>query len=139
MSNPENTTMNAALVGQPDPEIVGLECELRTAQLTADVAALDRLIHDDLLFTGPDGTLGSKAQDLEAHGSGAIRFRGHEPVDLRIRRVGGNVAVCALRARLAVEVAGTVSRGTYRYTRIWARESRGPWQVVGGHVNEVGS
>ena len=39
----------------PDAELAAMEAELRAAQLSADVAALDRLIADDLLFTGPDG------------------------------------------------------------------------------------
>jgi ketosteroid isomerase-like protein len=133
----DDTQMTAALVGAADPEIVALEARLRAAQLAADVAALDALIADALLFTGPDGRLGTKAQDLEAHGSGAVRFRGHEPEELRVRRVGADVAVTALRARLAVEVAGTLVRGTYRYTRVWAREGGGPWRVVGGHVSAV--
>jgi hypothetical protein len=131
------TAMEAALVGSVDPEIVALEARLRIAQLNADVAVLDSLIANELLFTGPDGQLGTKAQDLEAHRSGAVRFRVHEPDELRIRRVGEDVAVSALRARLAVEVAGTLVRGTYRYTRVWAREGGGPWRIVGGHVSEI--
>ena len=121
----------------PDSEIVALEARLRAAQLAADVGALDALIADELLFTGPDGTLGTKAQDLEAHASGAVRFRVHEPEELRVRRVGPDVAVTALRARLAVEVAGTLMQGVYRYTRVWAREHGGPWRVVAGHVSAV--
>lgn len=137
MSHPNVVAMQAALVGTADPEIVACEARLRAAQLGADVAALDLLIADTLLFTGPDGRLGSKAGDLEAHGSGAIRFRAHEPEELRVRRFGADVAVTALRARLAVEVGGALVRGTYRYTRVWAREDGGPWRVVGGHVSEV--
>jgi len=133
-----DAAMRAALVGPADDEIVALESRLRAAQLAADVAALDALIADALLFTGPDGSLGTKAQDLAAHGSGAVRFREHEPVELRVRRVGADVAVTALRARLAVEVAGTLARGTFRYTRVWARENGGDWRVVGGHVSAVG-
>jgi ketosteroid isomerase-like protein len=129
--------MHAALVGPDDDEIVALEAALRRAQLGADVAALDALIAEELLFTGPDGQLGTKAQDLHAHGSGVVRFRAHEPEELHVRRVGANVAVTALRARLAVEVAGTLVQGTYRYTRIWAREDGERWRVVGGHVSEV--
>ena len=134
---PDATELQAVLVGAPDPEIVSLEAELRAAQLAADVPALGRLISDDLLFTGPDGQLATKAQDLEAHGSGVVRFRSHEPEELRIRRVGADVAVSALRTRLEVEVAGTLVGGTYRYTRVWAREADGKWRVVGGHVSEV--
>jgi ketosteroid isomerase-like protein len=98
---------------------------------------LEELIADELLFTGPDGQLGTKAQDLDAHRSGAIRIRTHVPEELRVRRVGTDVAVVALRTRLVVEVAGADVGGTYRYTRIWAREDGGSWRVVGGHVSEV--
>ena len=129
--------LHAVVVGAADAEIVALEAALRAAQLAADVPALARLVSDDLLFTGPDGQLGTKAQDLEAHGSGVVRFRSHVPEELRIRRVGADVVVTALRARLDVEVAGTLVRGTYRYTRVWAREGDGQWRVVGGHVSEV--
>ena len=51
--------------------------------------------------------------------------------------MGADVAIVALRARLAVAVAGTIVRGVYRYTRIWARGPAGTWRVVGGHVSPV--
>jgi catechol 2,3-dioxygenase-like lactoylglutathione lyase family enzyme/ketosteroid isomerase-like protein len=137
MSNPDVVAMQAVSIGEADDEIIALEARLRTAQLRADVAALDHLLADELLFTGPDGRLGTKAQDLEAHGSGAVRIREHAPEELRIRRVGTDAAVAALRTRLVVEVAGALVRGTYRYTRIWARERGHEWRVVGGHVSEV--
>jgi ketosteroid isomerase-like protein len=139
MSRLDLAPMQAVLLGDPDPEIVALEARLRLAQLAADVDALDALIAEDLLFTGPDGQLGTKAQDLAAHGSGAVRFRAHEPEELRVRRIGADVAVAALRARLTVEVGGVVVGGVYRYTRVWAREGDGQWRVVGGHVSEVPS
>ncbi len=131
--------LSAILVGPADPEIVALEARLREAQLAADVPALDALIADDLLFAGPDGRLATKRQDLAAHASGMVRFRAHVPEELRVRRAGSNVAVTSLCARLEVEVSGAVSRGTYRYTRVWARESNAPWRVVGGHVSPVRS
>jgi ketosteroid isomerase-like protein len=137
MSHPDVAAMQAVVIGDVDPAIVACEARLRAAQLAADVDALDALIADELLFTGPDGELGTKAQDLELHGSGTVRFREHEPEELRVRRVGADVVVAALRARLGVEVAGTMLRGTFRYTRVWAREAGGPWRVVGGHVSEV--
>ncbi|MBC7842880.1 MAG: nuclear transport factor 2 family protein [Gemmatimonadaceae bacterium] len=125
------------LVGAPDAEIVALESELRRAQLNADVARLDALLADDLLFTGPDGQLGTKAQDLAAHASGQVRFRRHDVEELRIRRVGVDVAICALSTALEVEVAGDTVRGRFRYTRVWGREMYGNWRVVGGHVAAV--
>lgn len=137
MSRTTAGPIEAAAVEPIDAKIVALESELRAAQLNADVVALDRLISDELLFVGPDGNLATKAQDLEAHRSGAVRFRAHEPEELHVRRIGDDVAIAALRAKLTVELAGRVVSGTYRYTRVWARESDGAWRVVGGHVSQV--
>jgi ketosteroid isomerase-like protein len=139
MKDMDTTALEQVLVGRADPEIVLLEARIRAAQLGADLAALEELISDDLLFTGPDGQLGTKAQDIEAYRSGTVRFVGHVPEELRIRRVGADVAIASLRAQLTVDVAGNVSRGTYRYTRVWAREAGGAWRVVGGHVSPVNS
>ena len=120
----------------PEKEIVELEGELRRAQLASDIQALDRLIDDDLLFTGPNGELATKADDLSAHRSGVVKFRAHEPEEIRVRRVGADVAIVALRTRLVVEVHGVTHRGTFRYTRVWHHRDGG-WRIVAGHVSEV--
>lgn len=125
--------LQSVLVGPDDPEIVALEAELRAAQLGADVEALARLISDDLLFTGPDGQLATKLQDLTAHRTGSVRFREHRPLELRIRRLSAHAAIVALRAELVVDVQGRTVRGVYRYTRVWSDEA-GRWRVAGGHV-----
>ena len=130
--------MYAIAAHDADTGIIAAEAKLRAAQLSADVATLDALIADDLLFTGPDGQLASKADDLAAHGSGVVRFRAHEPEELRVRKVGSDVAIAALRARLSVEVNGQLFSGTYRYTRVWTRGEDGAWRVAGGHVSQVG-
>jgi ketosteroid isomerase-like protein len=137
MSDDSVDVIRSVLVGPPDEEMVALEAQIRAAQLAADVSALDRLISDELLFAGPDGKLGTKAQDIEAHGSGVIRFREHEPEELRVRRIGADVAIISLRTRLAVELGGRIVRGRYRYLRVWAREDGRSWRVVGGQVSEV--
>jgi hypothetical protein len=105
----------------------------RTPVATTANRSESSMDHPDV---GIDGELGTKAADLAAHGTGVVRFRRHDPEELRVRRVGDDVAVTALRARLEVEVAGTVVRGTFRYTRVWAREGH-DWRVVGGHVSAV--
>lgn len=133
------SAMAKVLRSPADPAVVESEARIRAAQLSADVEALDALLADDLLFTGPDGRLGTKEEDLEAYRSGAVRFRSHEPEELRVRRVNDNVAITALRARLVVAIGENVVGGTYRYTRIWERGPTAVWRVVGGHVSEVPS
>lgn len=120
-----------------DPEIVAVESRIRSAQLNADLSELDALIGDEILFTGPTGQLGTKQQDIESYRSGAVKFLEHQPLELRVQRIGAGAAISALLARLAVEVSGSVVRGTYRYTRVWVRDESGEWKVAGGHVSEV--
>lgn len=113
-----------------------LEAELRQAQLDGDVAALDRLIDDDLLFVGPDGSLASKADDLALHRSGTVRFTAHEPRALEWRQVATDVVFVTLHAHLAVLVNGQAFAGDYRYSRVW-RQRDGAWRVVAGHVSAM--
>src|SRR5215212_9243596 len=139
MSDINTVALDQVLVGIADQEIVILEARIRAAQLGADISALDDLISDNLLFTGPDGQLGTKAQDIEAYRSGTVKFIAHVPEELRVRRVSANVAIASLRTQLTVDVAGTISSGTYRYTRVWSREDDTTWRVVGGHVSLINS
>lgn len=138
MSGPERSAEWRVVCAEPiDDEILQLEARLRLAQLAADVPTLDALIAEDLLFAGPDGALATKAMDLAGHASGNVRFRRHEPEALQVRRVGADCAVASLRARLVVEVSGAEVSGTFRYTRVWAREDDASWRVVAGQVSAV--
>ncbi len=62
----QTSSMKDVLRGAPDPEIIALEEALRSAQLAADMPLLDRLIADQLLFTGPDGQLAALPGAVDA-------------------------------------------------------------------------
>ena len=113
-----------------------LESELRTAQLQSDIVALDRLIDDALLFTGPDGKLATKGDDLALHRRRLVQFTVHEPHDLQFLIVTNEVVVVALRTRLAGRFQNTDFAGDFRYTRVWAQRGDG-WRIVAGHVSAV--
>ncbi|MEO7996122.1 MAG: nuclear transport factor 2 family protein [Gemmatimonadaceae bacterium] len=121
-----------------DDIIHQLEAELRAAQLSSDVSVLDRLIDETLVFTGPDGSIASKSDDLALHRERTVRFTKHEPGDVRIQHVSDDVVVVALRTHLAGTFHGEEFEGVYRYTRVWARRGSS-WRVVAGHVSAVAS
>jgi hypothetical protein len=105
------------------------EDALQRAQLTSDADALDRLLHPDLTFVGPDGALTGKADDLEVHRTGAIRIDRSEPEDLVVR-INDGVGVTVLTARLKGSYEGQEFDGRMRYTRTWALSEEHGWRVV---------
>jgi hypothetical protein len=115
-----------------DPSVLAdlerAELALQAAQLASDVAGLDALLHPDLTFVGPDGSLSSKSDDLEVHRTGAMRLDRSDPEDLVVR-VNDGVGVTVLTARLAGAYLGQEFDGRMRYTRTWARGPAG-WRVV---------
>lgn len=117
-------------------EVEEREEALRKAMLSSDVVALSSLIDEGLVFTGPDGTVLNKAQDLSAHEAGLLKLSKLEFTDRCIKPVGDMILV-ATKANLTGSFGGMSIDGHYAYTRLWFRAS-GQWRVIAGHSSRVG-
>jgi hypothetical protein len=111
------------------------ELALRRAQLAGDVSALDALLDESLVFTGPDGAIYDKHDDLEAHRRGAIRITQLEPSDERVQDFD-SIVVVSVRMEMRGSFNGTPFEGPFRYTRVWRTQDR-EWRVVAGHVSAI--
>jgi ketosteroid isomerase-like protein len=100
-----------------------------------DVAALDRLIDDDLVFTTLDGEVVGKQFDLEAHRARLLRLTKLEPSDRRVLRYG-SAAVVSVRMEIAGTYDGAPVGGALRYTRVWVERPDG-WRIVAGQMGVV--
>jgi hypothetical protein len=118
-----------------DDALRAAEAALRQAQLTNDTEALDRLLDESLVFTGPDGALYGKADDLHAHRERWLRLTRLEPSEERVQRFG-RIAVVSVRMEMAGSFKDAPLGGSYRYTRIWCKRPEG-WRIVAGHVSAV--
>ena len=118
-------------------EIRVCEDRLYRAMRTSDVAALDVLLADDLLFAGPTGELATKAMDLELHRTAGTQFREFTPKELQIRVWSEQFALASAKIFLSGSYLGEAFAGHYRYTRIWRKGPTG-WQVAGGSVTAMG-
>ena len=87
--------------------------------LKSDVAELDALIDERLLFIGPDSAVYSKKDDLALHRSGAERIARLEVEELRIE-IYPSAAIVVLLANMAGVVNGRAFEGRFRYMRTWA-------------------
>lgn len=98
--------------------------------LAGDVAALDGLIDDGLLFVGPDGGVLSKDDDLGRYRSGEQRMSSLDFQDRRIQ-AGEAVACVTVLAFVSGVFMGHAFEGWFRYLRVWRRTAAG-WRVVAG-------
>lgn len=119
-----------------DDTLLEHEAALRRAQLAGDVAELDRLLDDELVFTGPDGGLYSKADDLDAYRAGMVSITQLDASDERVQRFG-DIAVVSVRMDMSGSFMGAPFSGPFRYTRVWCARPDG-WRIVAGHVSAVG-
>ena len=118
-----------------DDSLYASELALRQAQLASDVPALDKLLDEQLVFTGPDGALYGKRDDLDAHRRGLIRIDRLDPSDEHIQRFD-RVAVVSVRMEMSGTFQGAPFAGPFRYTRVWHEQADG-WRVVAGHVSAI--
>ncbi|WP_017297157.1 nuclear transport factor 2 family protein [Nodosilinea nodulosa] len=126
--SPINTDIEAHIRDQ--------EARLYAAMLASNVAELDALVDDDLLFVGPTGDLATKAMDLELHRTGGTRFHELVPKSLNIRVWSEHFAFATAKIYLKGEFLGDAFAGNYCYTRVWRKGEKG-WQIVGGSVSAI--
>jgi ketosteroid isomerase-like protein len=113
-----------------------LEEKLQRAMLASDVAVLDELIADDLVWTMHTGFVGNKQYDLEAHSSGIFRFTKLEISDRQIHPYSDDCVVVTLKAAIDGILSGQPFSETFRFTRVWLqRQNR--WQIIAGHVSQL--
>lgn len=129
--------MSQDLDTSADTESALLACEQRlyAAQLTSDVAELERLLADSLLFLGPKGEIVTKQMDLELHRSGSIRIEMLEPGEQMIRAFRDSGVVVTSIAMKGT-MLGQAFEGSLRYLRVWQRNPAG-WQVIAGSVSQL--
>lgn len=116
-------------------EIRQLEERLRVAMLTSNVAELDVLIDDRLLFIGPDAGVYRKEDDLELHRSGTERLSRVDFEEIQVEK-HGPIAITVVVANLAGEFKGEAFAGYCRYVRTWMLGDDG-WKIIAGSVHLV--
>lgn len=111
------------------------ERRLQAAQLTSNVDALTELIDDTGQFTGPDGNLYSKADDLRAHETGHQVLTRLEEEDLQVLATA-HTGVTWFLGTLEGSIGGQLLVARMRYTRTWIRD-QADWKIIAAHATFV--
>jgi ketosteroid isomerase-like protein len=114
-------------------DIVNAEIELLTAIKNADVAALEKILHDDLLFNLPDGQTITKEFDLNSYRSGKMKIDALEASD-QIINIIGDSAVVSVMISLKGTYDNNAVNGTFRYIRVWKQFGESPKVIAGSCV-----
>ena len=114
------------------------ERRLQAAQLASDITVLDELIDDSMRFTGPDGSLSSKQDDLRAHESGRQVVSHLQQEDLTVLATE-HVGVTWFLGTLEATVDGQAFAARMRYTRTWIPDGHDGWKVIAAHATVVES
>jgi len=107
------------------------------AESKKDIAALDRLLSDDFVFTAPTGAITDKKQFLEGVRNDAPEEGQTISYDDATARVYGRTAV----VRYLLIVKGRDKNGKdyanrYRNTVVWVKQ-QGHWRMVAIHVSRL--
>ena len=101
-----------------------------------DVAALERILADEYLFTNESGKVRNKAEDIAGYKSGDTKFEKAEIADQKVRVIGNGAAVETGTFHIKGANKGTPFDTVERYTTVWVWRG-GRWQVVADHVSTV--
>ena len=118
-------------------QIIASENNLLVAMKTSNVELLDKLLHDDLLFNGPNGETATKGLDLANYRSGNINLRSVVASELISSSIGDDVVV-AVTVEIKGNYLGQEIDGRFRYLRVW-KQVGDDWKVIAGSVVALSS
>ncbi len=116
-------------------EIEALEDQWCQAQLTNDVAVMDRLLADDYIGISASGTIETKSEALALRRAGTLHITKLDLNDLKVRTYN-DTAVVTSRADLEGTNGASNISGKYRYTRVYNYRF-GQWKIVSFEASRI--
>ena len=109
-------------------EVLAAEEARYGAMIAGDLAALERLLADDLLYTHSTAVTDTKAAYLAALRSGKYRYRAVRREGVTVRVFGGTAIVNG-RSHIDVDVDGTPKALANVFLNVWVKNPSG-WQMT---------
>jgi hypothetical protein len=109
-------------------QILAVDNERYEAMQKRDMAAMDRLHADGLVFINTKGRMLNKAEYLEEIRSGNLKFLSVETDDYHFYTYGDTVIMSG-RAKSVVEYHGVVNKKPRRFTSVFIK-MQGQWRLV---------
>jgi ketosteroid isomerase-like protein len=108
--------------------IIELDKKRMTAMAQKDIATLNELIADDLVYTHSSARLDTKASLIGNMESGSTVYTSVVPSDVKAQDLGDTVVLTG-SCRISVNAGGRPNSFGVRFTDIYAKRG-GRWQMV---------
>ena len=111
-----------------EKEILGIEDQRFAAMIARDFAALEKLVHDELLYTHSSGVTDTKASWLESMKAGKTKYKSAICSDRQVRFFG-DVALVRGKAAIEAEINGQPRSLKLLFLNAWTRTPQG-WKFA---------
>ena len=108
--------------------VIDLDRKRMQAMAAKDVAALEAVLADDLVYAHSSARLDTKRSLIDAMKSGATVYTGIEPSNVKAQDLGDAVVLTGV-AQIKVVSNGTPNAFGVRFTDVYAKRN-GAWQMV---------
>src|SRR5205814_9749017 len=109
-------------------KIIELDKKRMHAMAQEDIATLNALLSDDLIYTHSTARLDTKQSLIGAMESGTTVYTAVEPSDVKAQDLGDAVVLTGV-ARISVMSQGRPNSFSVRFTDVYANKG-GQWQMV---------
>lgn len=137
---PPGETVSSASI---EAELKKIEEDWPKAYKAKDAATVRRILADDIVLTYPDGSTGTKNEEVQLTETGAVTYDSWEMFDGRVNLLNADTALMTGRSvvkngKLKDPKSGqTIDiSGEYRYLDVYAKRN-GRWQVVASQVTKI--
>jgi ketosteroid isomerase-like protein len=116
-------------------QILQLEARRWTAITQNDLATLQHLLADELVYTHSSAVVDDKASYIDSLRSGAVKYKSaeREPANVVLH---GDTALVTGDARVAVMVRGQDKLIHMRYSNVWINQA-GTWRFALWHATSI--
>jgi len=109
-------------------KVIDLDRQRMSAMAQKDIAALNKLIADDLVYNHSSARLDTKESLIGAMESGKTVYTAVVPSDVKAQDLGDTVVLTG-NARISVNSGGNAMNFGVRFTDVWVNKG-GQWQMV---------
>jgi len=115
--------------------ILRLEQEWQDALIAADVAALDRLYAETMIYTHSNGSVDDKKSYIESLRSGKAKYQSMTRDEINVQ-IFGNAAIVTCHWRVNSVSGDKVNNTNARYLHFYTKQN-GKWRMVAHQATRI--